>query len=284
MLRALSTGAAGLAAQQIRLNTGANNLANINTAGYKRQGVTFADLLYQEVSREGIPNVPGAAPPAANPPGGAAPGAPAVPGAAAGAAAPVQAGSGVRVVTTPRDFRPGALIRTGRPLDAAIQGEGFFRVLLPNGQYAYTRAGSFTVDATGRIVTQQGYLLDPEISLPPGYSSLTLHSDGRVTIINSEQQYEELGRLSLYTFNNPAGLASRGDNLYLATAESGPPVAGFPEQNGVGSLAQGWLEGSNADITRELVDLIEAQRAYQLDLQVVRTADELWSMANNMRK
>ncbi|MBE3588279.1 MAG: flagellar basal-body rod protein FlgG [Thermoanaerobacteraceae bacterium] len=278
MLRALSTGAASMAAQQIRLNTGANNLANINTAGYKRQGVTFADLLYQEVGREGIPNVPGAAPPAA----AAAAGTP--PQATAGAALPPQAGGGVRVVTTPRDFSPGALIRTGRPLDVAIQGEGFFRVLLPNGQYAYTRAGSFTVDATGRIVTQQGYLLDPEITLPPGYSSLTLHSDGRVTIINSDQQYQELGRLSLYTFNNPAGLASRGDNLYLETAESGPPVAGLPEQNGAGSLAQGWLEGSNADITRELVDLIEAQRAYQLDLQVVRTADELWSMANNMRK
>ncbi len=266
MLRALSTGAAGLTAQQIRLDTCANNLANINTYGYKKQGVSFADLLYQEMGREGIP-AERKAPPGANTPGPTPP-----------------EGSGVRVAAVSRDFCPGSLIRTGRPLDVAIQGKGFFRVRLPGGAYAYTRAGMLTVDADGRLITQQGYPLEPEIILPPGYQSVTLHSDGRVTIINSDRQQEEVGRLALYSFTNPAGLAARGENLYLPTAASGEPVEYYPGTGGAGTLIQGCLEASNVDLTIELTSLIEAQRIYQLNLRVISSADEMWSMANNLRK
>jgi flagellar basal-body rod protein FlgG len=266
MLRALSTGAAGLYVQQLRLDTCASNLANINTSGYKRQEVSFADLLYQEMGREGIPAerqvLPGAFNPGPTPP----------------------EGSGVRVAAVTRDFRPGSLIRTGQPLDAAIQGDGFFRVRLPGGEYAYTRNGRFTVDSGGRLVTEQGYPLDPEIVLPDGYRSVTLHSDGRVTIINSDRQEEEAGRLTLYSFTNPAGLAARGENLYLATTASGGAVEFQPGNGGMGALIPGCLEASNSDLTVEMTALVEAQRAYQLSLRVVGTADEMWGMANNLRK
>ncbi|MGB9826838.1 MAG: flagellar hook-basal body protein, partial [Desulfofundulus sp.] len=193
-------------------------------------------------------------------------------------------GSGVRVAAVSRDFRPGGLIRTGWPLDVAIQGEGFFRVRLPGGEYAYTRAGSLTVGADGRLLTQQGYPLEPEIILPPGYQSVTLHSDGRVTIINSDRQQEEVGRLTLYSFTNPAGLAARGENLYLATAASGQPVQEYPGSGATGTLVPGCLEASNVDLTEEIASLVEAQRVYQLNLRVVGAADEMWSMANNLRK
>ncbi|RKO66925.1 flagellar basal-body rod protein FlgG [Desulfofundulus salinus] len=266
MLRALSTGAAGLAAQQICLDTCANNLANINTQAYKKQGVSFADLLYQEMGREGIPaerqTAPGANTPGPTPP----------------------EGGGVRAAAISRDFRPGSLIRTGRPLDVAIQGKGFFRVQLPGGEYAYTRNGRFTVSSDGRLSTEQGYPLEPEIILPPGYQSVTLHSDGRVTIINSDRQQEEVGRLTLYSFTNPAGLAARGENLYLPTAASGEAAEYYPGTGGAGTLIQGCLETSNADLAIELTGLIEAQRAYQLNLRVISSADEIWSMANNLRK
>ncbi|AEG15329.1 flagellar basal-body rod protein FlgG [Desulfofundulus kuznetsovii DSM 6115] len=265
MLRALSTGAAGLTAQQIRLDTCANNLANINTQAYKKQGVSFADLLYQEMGREGIPaerqTAPGANTPGPTPP----------------------EGGGVRAAAISRDFRPGSLIRTGRPLDVAIQGKGFFRVQLPGGEYAYTRNGRFTVSSDGRLITEQGYPLEPEIILPPEYQSVTLHSDGRVTIINNDRQ-EEAGRLTLYSFPNPAGLAARGDSLYLATAASGEPDEDYPGSSVTGTLIQGCLEASNVALTIELTSLIEAQRVYQLNLRVVSSADEIWSMANNLRK
>lgn len=254
MLRAISTGMTGLLAQQARLDVGAHNLANINTTGYKAQGVSFADLVYQQMGREGIP---------AQREGGATP----------------PEGGGVYVAATPRDFSPGSLVQTGRPLDVAIRGRGFLQVRLPDGRFAYTRNGCLTLDSQGRLVTLQGHILDPPITLPPDFQSLTLHFDGRVTITTSNGQQEEVGRLTLYAFNNPAGLLALGEGLYLPTAASGEAVV-----DETSTLAQGFLEASNVDLAREMGTLLETQRAYQLNARVIRAADEMWEMANSLRR
>ncbi|WP_027718830.1 flagellar hook-basal body protein [Desulfovirgula thermocuniculi] len=253
MLRAISTATAGLLAQQARVDAAAHNLANANTEGYKAQGVAFADLLYQQMGKEGIP---------ARREGEATP----------------PAGSGAYVAATPRDFSPGPLVQTGRPLDVAVSGPGMLRVSLPDGRYAYTRCGILAVDARGRLVTRQGYPLDPPVNLPLDFQSLTLNSNGLVTITTSNGQ-QEAGRIVLYSFANPSGLLALGENLFLPTEASGEAVA---DENS--TLVQGFLEASNVDLAGEMGGLLEAQRAYQLNARVIRAADEMWEMANSLRR
>lgn len=253
MLRAISTATAGLWAQQARVDAVAHNLANASTDGYKAQGVAFADLLYQQMGKEGIParREEGATPPA---------------------------GSGAYVAATPRDFSPGSLVQTGRSLDVAVTGRGFLRVQLPDGRHAYTRCGALVVDAQGRLASRQGYPLDPPVNLPPDLRSLTINSRGLVTITTSNGQ-QEAGRIALYSFTNPQGLLALGENLFLPTEASGEEVA-----DEASTILQGFLETSNVDPVAEMGALLEAQRAYQLNARVIRAADEIWEMANSLRR
>ncbi|MEW6423409.1 MAG: flagellar basal-body rod protein FlgG [Bacillota bacterium] len=260
MLRTIVNGRAGVIAQQIRLDTIANNMANVNTTAFKKQAVSFADLLYQEMNAAGRPVEK--EPAAANPVHGA----------------------GVKVAALPRDFSPGVQILTGRPLDIAITGEGFLQVELPDGRYAYTRNGVLNVTPEGDLVDGNGYPLSPGITLPENYQGITVRFDGTVLAAGEDGALAEVGQLSLYRFVNPAGLEAFGNNLYLATPASGEPLEGTPGEAGFGVLRQGYLEASNVDLTREMTCLIETQRAYQVALRVIQNAEELWNIANNLRK
>jgi len=264
MLRIIDQGRAGIIAQQTRLDAVANNLANVNTTAFKRQEVSFADLLYQEMNAAGRP-VEKENPAAAGPAHGA--------GAKAAAAA--------------KNFAGGALITTNRALDLAIAGDGFFQVELPDGRLAYTRSGAFNVAADGTLVQDNGYPVAPGIALPENYREVTIRFDGAVLAAGGAEGAggpQEAGRIALYRFINPQGLAAIGDNLYLATPASGEPVEGTPGEGGFGVIRQGCLEASNVDLTREMAALIETQRGAQLALRMVQNADEMWNIANNLRK
>jgi len=266
LLRILRNGYTGLIAQQIRLDTVANNIANVNTSGFKKQDVSFADLFYKQAGPAGRPVE-------------------AVPTAAAGE------GGGVQVAAVPRDFSQAVVVgttrlddvNTGRNLDLAVEGEGFFRVELPGGEYAFTRSGNFHLDASGRLVNENGYALSPSFTLPPEEHSIVICPDGRIEV-KSGNSSEAAGQINLYRFVNPAGLEAKGDDLYLPTSASGQPEEGRPGEAGMGSLRQGCLEASNVDLASEMAGLIETQRAYQAGLRVVSSANEMWSMANDLRK
>ncbi|MCL6447160.1 MAG: flagellar basal-body rod protein FlgG [Armatimonadetes bacterium] len=261
MLRTIDTGRAGIIAQQTRLDTVANNLANVNTPAFKRQEVSFADLLYQEMNAAGRPVEK------ENPAG----------------ADPVH-GTGARAAAVTKNFSGGALITTGRPLDLAIAGEGFLQVELPDGRYAYTRSGALNIAPDGTLVVDRGYPLAPGITLPGNYREITISFDGTVLVGGEDGAPEEAGRLSLYRFVNPAGLDALGNNLYVPTPASGEPVEGTPGQGGFGVFRPGCLESSNVDLTREMVSLVETQRAAQIALRMVQNAEEMWNIANNLRK
>lgn len=253
MLRALSTAATGMEAQQSRIEIIANNLANVNTAGFKRSRAEFQDLLYQTM----------------RPPGAAAVGGLFVP-------TGQQIGLGTRMVATARIHTEGDLRQTGVPLDIAIEGEGFLAVNLPSGELAYTRAGSLKLDGGGRLVTADGFPLASAIVIPPDTTHIGISPDGTVSVQQpGQQQMNEVGRLTLVTFPNPAGLLARGRNLFQPTAASGPPIEGQPGTAGLGTLAQGMLEMSNVKVVEEMVDLIIGQRAYDIDARVIRAADEM---------
>ncbi|HZL38742.1 MAG TPA: flagellar basal-body rod protein FlgG [Pseudolabrys sp.] len=262
-MRALSTASSGMMAMELNVQVIANNLANMTTTGYKRQRAEFQDLLYDHVSRIGTQT------------------------SAQGNMLPVgiDLGSGVKSVGTPRLMTQGTLSATGSTLDIAIRGDGFFKIQLPDGTYAYTRDGSFQMDATGRIVTAQGNVVQPTITIPQNSTGLTINAQGQVSVIPQGTTTPQiLGQLTLTRFINQAGLLSLGDNLYQETPASGTPLDGLPSTDGAGDLQQGNLEQSNVDSVTEITNLIAAQRAYEMNGKVITAADQMLQSDSNLMR
>jgi flagellar basal-body rod protein FlgG len=253
-MRSLNTAATGMAAQELNVEVIANNIANLRTTGFKRQRAEFQDMLYEHLRRIGTQTTDN---------GNILP-------------VGVDIGSGVKTVGTPRIMTQGTLTPTGRDLDVAIRGEGFFKILQPDGSFAYTRDGSFQLDATGRIVTAQGLLVQPGITVPNNATSLTINMSGQVSVVLPGNPTPViLGQFVLTRFINKAGLLSIGDNLFTETPASGPPQDGLPNTNGAGDLQQGNLEQSNVEAVTEITDLIAAQRAYEMNSKVIQASDQM---------
>ena len=258
MANALHIARSGLEALDAKLRTISNNLANANTVGFKRDRAAFETLMYQTERPAGAPA-----------------------GADSRFGMGLSTGAGVRVAGTERVHAQGGISVTGNALDLAIEGDGLFEVTLPDGRAAYTRAGAFTRDAEGRLVTPQGYPLAPGIAIPEGATEITIGPDGTVSaMMPGETTATDLGRLTLAGFINPAGLEPSGNNLYLESAASGAPLQGNPSENGLGSVRQGALEASNVSSVQELVDMIETQRSYEVNSKVLSAADEMMRYVN----
>ncbi|MEZ6064753.1 MAG: flagellar basal-body rod protein FlgG [Planctomycetaceae bacterium] len=258
MLRALYTSATGMKAQELLIDNTANNLANVNTAGFKRSHVEFADLMYTTLEQAGTEVAAGQSSPSG-----------------------LQIGSGARAVATSKVFSPGTFAETGNPLDVAIEGDGFFKVRLPNGEFRYSRDGAFRIDGQGQVVTTSGYLIEPPITIPDtvSLSRIRIGSDGNVSGVpaGDPDGNINLGQIQIARFLNPAGLSSEGSNLFAARASCGYEVRGTPGQNYVGLLRSGFLEGSNVEVVTELIALISAQRAYEVNSRAIRAGDEMLS-------
>jgi flagellar basal-body rod protein FlgG len=249
----------GLDAQQTRLAVVSNNIANVNTAGFKKGRAVFEDLLYQNVSQVGGSTSQDTQ-----------------------SASGLALGTGVRVVATEKTFTQGSLSQTNNPLDLAINGRGFFQVLMPDGSLAYTRAGDFQLNNQGQMVTSAGYVLQPGITIPSGAQSVTIGKDGTVSVLQSGQSTPtQLGSIQLADFVNPAGLQPRGENLYTESAASGTAQAGTPGLNGLGMLTQAFVEGSNVNVVEEMVSMIETQRAYEMNTKAIQTADQMLQYLSN---
>jgi flagellar basal-body rod protein FlgG len=260
-IRALSTASSGMIAQQTRVDVIANNLANVNTTGFKQDHANFKDLLYQVVQRAGM-RMPG------------------------DNVTPVgkSIGSGVMLSSIDKHFTQGSLRQTGNDLDMAIEGEGFFMVQLPNGVTAYSRDGSFLKDREGNLVTGSGYFVEPQINLPEDADRFVVSPNGLIEAYNKAQQAPLAEfQLELARFANPKGLQAVGENLYLATEASGEAVVGAPGEESFGVIRQQMLEESNVEIVREMVELISAQRAYEINSNAIRAADEMMRTANSLR-
>ena len=258
MPQALYTAATGMQAQQLNIDNIANNLANASTVGFKRSRLEFQDLLYQNL------RTPGAA-------------------SNASTALPVglQIGMGARAVSSERIFLQGDFRQTENPLDMVIEGSGFFQVRLSSGELAYTRAGSFHLDAQGQVVTASGEPLEPAITIPNNATSITVGADGTVSVTTPGQaNAQNVGQIQLAGFSNPAGLEAVGRNLFKETAASGQPTSGSPDSNGLGRINQGFIEGSNVNVVEELVTMISAQRAYETNSKVISAADRMLGTIN----
>ncbi len=261
MLRSLYTAATGMDAQQLRMDVIANNLSNASTTGFKKGRAEFEDLFSETLKRAGV----------ADPRGGGDP-------------TPLQVGLGVHTGSTSRSFAQGDLTNTQNPLDVAIQGNGFFRVQRVTGEIAYTRAGNFRVDATGRLVTPHGEIVDPGITVPAEATAITIAQDGTVSAtVPGSTVPSTLGQLSLATFPNPAGLESIGNNLFSPTVASGDEQQVKPGDPGMGTLAQGSLENANVQVAEEMIDMITTQRAYELNSKIVQTADQMLQRLTTIR-
>jgi len=257
-MTALWVGKTGLDAQQTRMSVIANNLANVSTTGFKRGRAQFEDLLYQNVRQVGGQTAQNAELPSG-----------------------LMLGAGTRVVSTSKLFTQGNIIQTGNNLDLAINGRGFFKINLPDGTAAYTRDGSFQINKDGQVVTSSGYVLQPEITLPPGAMSVTVSRDGVINVqVAGEAEPTQAGTLQLADFINPAGLQPIGENLFLQSASSGDPQEGDPGANGLGLIMQGALETSNVNVVEEMVDMIETQRAYEMNSKVISTTDQMLQYVN----
>jgi flagellar basal-body rod protein FlgG len=253
MLRSLFTAATGMEAQSLRMDVIANNLANTGTTGFKKVRAEFEDLIAETMRGTAAPDPRGGTPPS-----------------------PLQVGLGVRTGSTTRSWSQGDMTATGNKLDLAIQGSGFFRIQRPDGTLAYTRAGNLRVDATGRLVTQGGELVEPGITVPPDTLDLTVQADGTMLAkVAGKDAPQELGRLDLATFPNPAGLESVGGNLFVQTVGSGEALTVKAGEQGTGTLSQGFLEGANVKAVEEMIDMISTQRAYELNSKVITTADQM---------
>jgi flagellar basal-body rod protein FlgG len=262
-MRALYTAATGMLAQEMNVEVISNNIANMRTTGFKRQRVEFQDLLYQNYRRVGMSTSD------------------------QGTRLPVglDIGAGVKVVGTPRIMGQGSLLPTEKELDVSIRGEGFFRVQLPDGRIGFTRAGSFEIDAEGRVVTPEGYVVDPAITIPQDASSVTISQQGNVQVMQPGQTApSDLGQIQLARFVNKSGLQPIGDNLFLETASSGAPQEGTPGTDGFGTLLQAHLEQANVNSVTEISDLIAAQRAYSMNARVVSAADEMLQSTTQMMR
>ena len=259
MIKALWVAKTGLDAQQTRMSVISNNLANVNTTGSKRGRASFEDLLYQQERQAG-----GATSQQTQLPSG------------------LQVGTGVRVVSTQKNFQQGNLLQTGNALDVAINGRGFYEIQMPDGTSAYTRDGSFQVNAQGELVTNAGYRVQPGLQIPDGAQSLSIGTDGTITAqMAGEAQPVEIGSLTLADFVNPAGLQAKGENLFLETGASGPAQTGTPGLSGLGTVQQGSLEGSNVNVVEELVGMIETQRAYEMNAKAISSTDQMLGYLNN---
>lgn len=256
---ALWTAKTGLEAQQTRMQVTANNLANVNTTGFKRGRAVFEDLMYQNVTQPGAQTSQNTR-----------------------AGSGLTLGTGVRVVSTEKLYTQGNVVQTGNSLDLAINGRGFFEVRMPDGTPAYTRDGSFQLNAQGELVTASGYQVQPGITIPNGAQSITVGTDGTVSAqLAGQSSPVQIGSLQLTDFVNPAGLQPRGENLYLETASSGAPQAGTPGLTGLGTLTQGAVESSNVNVVEELVNMIETQRAYEMNSKAISTTDQMLQYLNN---
>jgi flagellar basal-body rod protein FlgG len=251
MLRAFATAATGMAAQQMMVDVTANNLANINTNGFKRSQLEFQDLLYIKTRAAGAEVSSGLLAPSG-----------------------IEVGSGVKVAATSKVFTNGELNNTGRSLDVAISGEGFFQVNMPNGTIKYTRDGAFETNANGQLVTAAGYEIEPAITIPSDAVSVSISADGTVNVTN-DTTTSTVGTIQLARFINPSGLSSDGDNLLSETEASGSPTVGTANQDGFGSIQSGFLEKSNVQMVTELVNLITAQRGYEVNSRTIKAGDDM---------
>ena len=255
MEAALWVSKTGLDAQNTNVSVIANNLANVSTVGYKKGRAVFEDLLYQNIRQPGAASSQNTTIPSG-----------------------LMLGTGVRMVATQKDFDQGSLLNTENQLDVAVQGNGFFEVLLPDGSQAYSRAGNFQLDSNGQMVTPNGYTLQPSITIPEGATSISIGSDGTVSAQVSGTD-TTVGNIQTNNFINPAGLQPMGENLYLVTNASGIATAGTPGTNGLGTLRQGSLESSNVNVVEELVSMIEAQRAYEMNAKSIETVYQMLQFA-----
>lgn len=256
--RALLTAATGMQAQQQNVDNIANNLANASTYGFKRSRIEFQDLLYQNLRQAG-----GAANASTNLPVG------------------LQIGLGVRSIATERIFLQGDFKQTGNPLDVVIEGSGFFQIRQANGDLAYTRAGAFHLNSQGQVVTAQGDALEPAITIPTEATSISVGTDGTVSVtVPGQSAAQNVGQIQLAIFPNPAGLESLGRNLFKETGASGQATVGAPNSNGIGGINQGFVEGSNVNVVEELVTMISAQRIYETNSKVITTADRMLGTIN----
>ncbi|HUJ26259.1 MAG TPA: flagellar basal-body rod protein FlgG [Myxococcales bacterium] len=261
MLRSLYTAASGMNAQELKMDVISNNLANAGTTGFKKERAEFESLLSETMREAQAPD----------PRGGTEPGG-------------LQVGLGVRAGSTTRSLAQGDLTQTNNQTDLAITGTGFFQVQRQNGDIAYTRAGNFMVDATGRLVTQHGEIVQPNITVPNDTTALTIAQDGTVTAtVAGQANPSTLGQIELATFVNPGGLSDLADNLLGATAASGQAIRLKPGEQGAGTLSQGFLENANVKAVEEMVDMISTQRAYELNSKVIQTADQMLQRLTNLR-
>jgi flagellar basal-body rod protein FlgG len=259
MNSALWAAKTGLDAQNTRMTTISHNLANVNTTGFKKDRAVFEDLLYQNQKQVGSSTSQDTVSPTG-----------------------LNLGTGVRIVATEKNYTQGQLNNTGNSLDVAINGRGFFQVLMPDGSTAYTRDGSFKLSPEGELVTANGFRFQPAISIPQGAQSISIASDGTVSAkLSGDSAPTQIGTLQLTDFVNPAGLEPRGDNLLVESSASGPAQTGNPGLNGLGLLEQGYLEGSNVNVVEELVAMIETQRAYEMNSKAISTTDEMLQYVSN---
>lgn len=261
-MQSLSIAATGMLAQQLNVEVISNNIANMNTTGYKRQRAEFQDLLYQDQRRVGTTS------------------------SAAGTVVPtgIQLGIGVSAAATYRISAQGAMTKTDNQMDLAIRGKGYFQIEMPDGQLAYTRAGTFQIGPNGNIVNQDGFTVQPGIAIPAEATAVSINAQGQVLAkIEGQVAEANLGQLQLAIFQNEAGLENIGNNLLLETEASGAPALGAPDANGYGTLLQGFVENSNVDPVKEITSMISAQRAYELNSKVIETSDQMMQSANNVR-
>ena len=260
MIRSLWTATTGMEAQQVNMDVIANNLANVSTSGFKKSRADFQDLLYQKQKSAGATDGAGTQQPTG-----------------------IQIGLGTRTAAIQKLFTIGDFQQTGNDLDLAIEGDGFFQVEMTNGETGYTRSGAFKKDGTGRLVTSNGEPIVPQIVIPEGSTMVTVAGDGTVLAFEEgSNEGTEVGTIELVNFSNAAGLESIGRNLYQETPSSGAPVTGNPGEQGLGGLAQGFLEGSNVSVMEEMVNMIASQRAYEATSKVIKSSDEMLQMSNNI--
>ena len=253
MMRSLWISKTGMEAQQTQLDTISNNLANVSTNGYKRSHAVFEDLMYQNLRQAGANSSEQTTLPTG-----------------------LQVGLGTRAVATSRNFSQGNLQQSANPLDLAVRGNGFFEIQMPDGTSGFTRDGAFQVSPQGQLVTNNGYPVQPGITIPAGAQSVTIGNDGTVSVtLQGQAQPQTIGQLQLTSFVNPAGLEPKGQNIYAETAASGTPNAGTPGQNGLGAVQQGYVETSNVNVVEELVAMIQTQRAYELNSKAIQTSDQM---------
>ncbi len=262
MIRSLWSSATGMKAQALNLDVIANNLANVSTAGFKKSRAEFQDLLYETIRPAGTPSSQSTQVPTG-----------------------IQLGHGTRPSTVLKIFSQGDLEHTKNELDLAIEGDGFFQIAMPNGATAFTRDGGFKLDSEGRIVNADGFSLEPEISIPTDAVSISVGMDGTVSVLQAgEITPTEVGTIELARFVNPAGLISMGKNLYINSEASGDEMTGTAGEDGLGTIAQGFLERSNVTVVEEMVSMITAQRAYEANSKSIQTADEMLAIANNVKR